>query len=156
MLVCCVNLADWTAACAQQRLVKSADCPDHSHLRASCDCCCGSLLSIAPVTSCCTGCAQVIGTVYRSRYYFAWAMGHSSLALAGMDFLKWQDSNQNQQQGAAGGSSSSNSGSGSGGGGVKGVWGRCKNAQPFKVEFCDSSRLLAGYWNTTTGNFLRR
>jgi len=25
-----------------------------------------------------------------------------------------------------------------------------------KVEFCDSSRLLAGYWNTTTGIFLRR
>jgi len=87
----------------------------------SCMCCC---------------CVQIIGTVYRSRYYFAWAMGHSSLALAGLDFLKWDTDEAN--------------------GTVKGVWGRCKNAQPFKVEFCDSSRLLAGYWNTTTGNFLRR
>jgi hypothetical protein len=81
---------------------------------------------------------QVIGTVYRSRYYFAWSMGHSSLALAGMDFLKWEPASNKD------------------GGEVKGVWGRCRNAQPFKVEFCDSSRLLAGYWNTTTGNFLRR
>jgi hypothetical protein len=80
---------------------------------------------------------QVIGTVYRSRYYFAWSMGHSSLALAGMDFLKWEPVSKDSSE-------------------VKGVWGRCRNAQPFKVEFCDSSRLLAGYWNTTTGNFLRR
>lgn len=100
---------------------------------------------------------QVIGTVYRSRYYFAWAMGHSSLALAGLDFKCWNTP-------AAGGSSSSSvdaatdavEGSSSSSKVVKGVWGRCKNAQPFKVEFCDSSRLLAGYWNTTTGNFLRR
>lgn len=81
---------------------------------------------------------QVIGTVYRSRYYFAWAMGHSSLALAGMDFKTWESDPKDDSKP------------------VKGVWGRCRNAQPMKVEFCDSSRLLAGYWNTTTGNFLRR
>jgi hypothetical protein len=112
---------------------------------------------------------QVIGTTYRTRYYFAWSLGHSSLAFAGLDFLKWKD----RAAGAAakGGSSSGSGGSGSsgttaqqcdaaaggpGGGTVVGVWGRCRNAQPLKVEFCDSSRLLAGYWNTTTGNFLRR
>jgi hypothetical protein len=93
--------------------------------------------------------------VYRSRYYFAWAMGHSSLALAGLDFKGWDT------PAVAGGSSSSADAAadavdGSSSKAVKGVWGRCKNAQPFKVEFCDSSRLLAGYWNTTTGNFLRR
>eukprot|EP00879_Flechtneria_rotunda_P012872 GHRR01013442.1.p1 GENE.GHRR01013442.1~~GHRR01013442.1.p1 ORF type:complete len:475 (+),score=119.27 GHRR01013442.1:190-1614(+) len=75
---------------------------------------------------------QVIGTTYRTRYYFAWGLGHCSLALAGLDFWKWDPAT-----GA-------------------GVWGRCKNAQPLKVEFCDSSRLLAGYWNTSTGIFLRR
>ena len=80
---------------------------------------------------------QVIGTVYRSRYYFAWSMGHSSLAFAGLDFLKWEQDPKDASK-------------------ARGVWGRCKNAQPLKVEFCDSSRLLAGYWNTTTGNFLRR
>eukprot|EP00775_Hariotina_reticulata_P003753 gene3753-4011_t len=74
---------------------------------------------------------QVIGTTYRNRYYFAWSLGHSSLAFAGLDFLKWGPDG-------------------------RGVWGRCRNAQPLKVEFCDSSRLLAGYWNTTTGIFLRR
>ena len=79
---------------------------------------------------------QVIGTVYRSRYYFAWSMGHCSLALAGMDFLKWDTDPKT--------------------GAVKGVWGRCKNATPLKVEFQDSARLLAHYWNITTGNFLRR
>ncbi|KAF8073163.1 LPLAT1 [Scenedesmus sp. PABB004] len=76
--------------------------------------------------------AQVIGTTYRTRYYFAWSLGHCSLAFAGLDFLKWDSQTQ------------------------AGVWGRCRNAQPLKVEFCDSSRLLAGYWNTTTGTFLRR
>jgi hypothetical protein len=81
---------------------------------------------------------QVIGTVYRSRYYFAWSMGHSSLALAGMDFKEWEQDPKDSNKAP------------------KGVWGRCRNAQPLKVEFCDSSRLLAGYWNTTTGNFLRR
>eukprot|EP00879_Flechtneria_rotunda_P028837 GHRR01031068.1.p1 GENE.GHRR01031068.1~~GHRR01031068.1.p1 ORF type:complete len:110 (+),score=18.57 GHRR01031068.1:241-570(+) len=80
----------------------------------------------------CTTCVQVIGTTYRTRYYFAWGLGHCSLALAGLDFWKWDPAT-----GA-------------------GVWGRCKNAQPLKVEFCDSSRLLAGYWNTSTGIFLRR
>lgn len=84
--------------------------------------------------------------MYRSRYYFAWAMGHSSLALAGLDFKGWEAP-------AAGGADDAGA---DGSKAVKGVWGRCKNAQPFKVEFCDSSRLLAGYWNTTTGNFLRR
>lgn len=76
--------------------------------------------------------AQIIGTTYRTRYYFAWALGHASLAFAGLDFLKWDDKTG------------------------EGMWGRCRNASPLKVEFCDSSRLLAGYWNTTTGNFLRR
>lgn len=92
--------------------------------------------------------------MYRSRYYFAWAMGHSSLALAGLDFKGWETS----PAAAAGGGADDAAGAGADGSKavVKGVWGRCKNAQPFKVEFCDSSRLLAGYWNTTTGNFLRR
>eukprot|EP00878_Enallax_costatus_P006664 GHUV01006985.1.p1 GENE.GHUV01006985.1~~GHUV01006985.1.p1 ORF type:complete len:343 (+),score=42.23 GHUV01006985.1:519-1547(+) len=75
---------------------------------------------------------QVIGTTYRTRYYFAWALGHCSLAFAGLDFLKWDEKTG------------------------EGVWGRCKNAHPLKCEFCDSSRLLAGYWNTSTGVFLRR
>lgn len=75
---------------------------------------------------------QVIGTVYRDRYYFVWSMGHCSLAFAGLDFLQWDSKT------------------------AKGVWNRCRNAQPLKVEFCDSSRLLTKYWNSTTGNFLRR
>ena len=72
----------------------------------------------------------MVGTVYRTKYYFAWALGHCSLALAGMDFLRWGPDG-------------------------KPVWGRCRNAQPLKVEFCESSRLLAGFWNTTTGSAAR-
>jgi hypothetical protein len=82
-----------------------------------------------------------VGTTYRTRYYFAWSLGHCSLAFAGLDFLKWEDK-QNEKDG--------------GRDERVGVWGRCRNAQPLKVEFCDSSRLLAQYWNTTTGTFLRR
>lgn len=80
---------------------------------------------------------QVIGLVYRCSFYLAWSIGHCSLALAGMDFLRWEQEPKDSRK-------------------VKGVWGRCKNAQVLKVELCDSSRRLGRDWNTTTGNFLRR
>lgn len=86
---------------------------------------------------------QIVGTTYRTRYYFAWSLGHCSLAFAGLDFLKWEDTHgENDKDG--------------GRDQRVGVWGRCRNAQPLRVEFCESSRLLAQYWNTTTGTFLRR
>ncbi|GBF90895.1 lysophospholipid acyltransferase-like [Raphidocelis subcapitata] len=75
---------------------------------------------------------QVVGTVYRSRYYFAWSNGWASLAFAGFDFLKWDDKTG------------------------KAVWGRGCNSRPLKVEFCDSGRMLAAHWNISTGMFLRR
>jgi hypothetical protein len=51
-----------------------------------------------------------VGTVYRSRYYFAWSNGWASLAFAGFDFLKWDDKTG------------------------KAVWGRGCNSRPLKVR----------------------
>jgi transcription initiation factor TFIID subunit TAF12 len=118
---------------------------------------------------------QAIGTVYRSRYYFAWSLGESSLAFAGMDLKGWVDpqeqqlkhqqkQQQRQQQGTAtdaSGIEESETDRGtcdarSDSSKLVATWGRCNNALPFKVEFCDSSRMLAAYWNITTGIFLRR
>ncbi|KIY98914.1 hypothetical protein MNEG_9048 [Monoraphidium neglectum] len=74
---------------------------------------------------------QIVGTIYRSRYYFAWSNGWASLAFAGFDFLQWDDKG-------------------------RAVWGRGCNSRPLKVEFCDSGRVLAAHWNISTGMFLRR
>lgn len=75
---------------------------------------------------------QIVGTVYRSRYYFAWSNGWASLAFAGFDFLEWDEKTG------------------------KAVWGRGCNSRPLKVEFCDSGRKLPVNWNISTGVFLRR
>jgi hypothetical protein len=83
-----------------------------------------------------------------------------------MDFMGWQDPAQQQQQqkkkqdtstdaeseaeGAAGQCAAD------GGQKIEAVWGRCNNAKPLKVEFCDAGRLLGAVWNISTGVFLRR
>jgi hypothetical protein len=54
--------------------------------------------------------SQIVGTVYRSRYYFAWSNGWASLAFAGFDFLKWDEKTG------------------------KAVWGRGCNSRPLKVR----------------------
>jgi hypothetical protein len=50
-----------------------------------------------------------VGTIYRSRYYFAWSNGWASLAFAGFDFLQWDDKG-------------------------RAVWGRGCNSRPLKVS----------------------
>jgi len=64
---------------------------------------------------------QVVGTVYRSRYYFAWSNGWASLAFAGFDFLKWDEKTG------------------------KAVWGRGCNSRPLKVGAARSFRGAGGW-----------
>ena len=106
---------------------------------------------------------QVIGTVYRARYYFAWALGEASLCFAGLDFLGWQDPDQQQQHSKKQDSATESESEGAAGQCITNgkqklvaLWGRCNNAKPLKVEFCDAGRLLGHVWNISTGMFLRR
>lgn len=52
-----------------------------------------------------------MGTVYRSRYYFAWSNGWASLAFAGFDFLGWDEKDPE-----------------------KALWGRGCNSRPLRVR----------------------
>lgn len=89
------------------------------------DCCLELLIA-------CSLFLQVVGVTYRSRYYFIWAMSRAAMAVAGLDFIKWDEEKQ------------------------RGAWGRCCNAYPLTVELADSGRLMGNNWNITTATFMRR
>ena len=81
---------------------------------------------------------QVVTLATRCDMYYQWALGHCSLALAGLDFQGWESDPTDSTKPA------------------RGVWGRLTPSYPLKAELADSCRLYAVYWNTITANFLRR
>ncbi|KAL6754098.1 MBOAT, membrane-bound O-acyltransferase family-domain-containing protein [Haematococcus lacustris] len=70
------------------------------------------------------------GIVNQLKYAFAWKLSEAGLVLAGADFEGWKDG--------------------------KAVWGRACNVHFFQLLASDSARLIPGFWNIRTGQFLRR
>ncbi|MEW5306286.1 MAG: hypothetical protein WDW36_008759 [Sanguina aurantia] len=73
----------------------------------------------------------IVGNVYQTRYFFAWKLSEASLTFAGLNLRSWDPK-------------------------LGPIWGRYCNAKWVGVLFSDSGRVVPGYWNIGTGNFLRR